>query len=87
VLGGVAVQVVHTERAVADGKAPGRIGVRAALVPAAALARVGQLATLRVRGSAGWGRRYVSVGATRSDGRIEVLAGLSGGETIGWDGE
>jgi RND family efflux transporter MFP subunit len=57
------------------------------LVPGAALSRVGQLATLRVRGSHGWGRRYVSVGATRADGRIEILAGLSGGETVGWDGE
>jgi RND family efflux transporter MFP subunit len=57
------------------------------LVPAAALSRVGQLATLRVRAADGWRRRYVSVGALQGDGRIEVLAGLSGGETVGWDGE
>jgi HlyD family secretion protein len=56
------------------------------LVPGAALARVGQLATLRVREGGGWARRYVSVGAQQADGRIEVLAGLSGGETVGWDG-
>jgi multidrug efflux pump subunit AcrA (membrane-fusion protein) len=56
------------------------------LVPARALARVGQLATLRVRGSAGWGRRYVSVGGAQPDGRVEVLAGLAGGELVGWDG-
>ena len=56
------------------------------LVPRAALARVGQLATLRVRDSGGWVRRYVSVGAQQADGRIEVLTGLSGGESIGWDG-
>ncbi len=56
------------------------------LVPASALARVGQLVTLRVRGNDGWGRRYVSVGGAQPDGRVEVLAGLAGGELIGWDG-
>jgi len=56
------------------------------LVPGSALARVGQLATVRVRGSDGWGRRYVSVGGTQPDGRVEVLAGLAGGELVGWDG-
>jgi len=56
------------------------------LVPARALARVGQLATLRVRESEGWGRRYVSVGGAQPDGRVEILAGLAGGELVGWDG-
>ncbi|MBK7642129.1 MAG: efflux RND transporter periplasmic adaptor subunit [Planctomycetes bacterium] len=57
------------------------------LVPERALVRVGQLAALCVREDGVWTRRHVSVGATHTDGRIEVLAGLSGGETIGWDGE
>ncbi len=56
------------------------------LVPAAALERVGQLATVRVREPDGWRRRYVRVGASAADGSLEVLAGLAGGETVGWDG-
>ena len=61
------------------------IGERdAILVPSAAIERVGQLTTVRARAGDRWERRYVSIGAER-DERVEVLAGLSAGETIGWD--
>lgn len=50
-----------------------------------AIERVGQLATIRVRGEDGvWRRRYVTLGARRGD-QVEVLSGLTPGETIGWD--
>ncbi len=61
------------------------IGEREAIwVPSAAIIRVGQLTTVRARVGDRWERRYVSIGEER-DGRVEVLAGLSSGETIGWD--
>ena len=54
------------------------------LVPADAIIRVGQLTTAHVRVGDRWERRYVSIGEER-DGRVEVLAGISDGDTIGWD--
>jgi hypothetical protein len=30
-----------------------------------------------------WGRRLITTGAMLSDGHIEILSGLAGGETIG----
>jgi HlyD family secretion protein len=61
------------------------IGERdAILVPSAAIIRVGQLTTVRTRVGERWERRYVSIGEERA-GRVEVLAGLSAGEVIGWD--
>ncbi|MFW5859963.1 MAG: efflux RND transporter periplasmic adaptor subunit [Planctomycetota bacterium] len=50
-----------------------------------AIERVGQLATIRVRGEDGvWRRRYVTLGARRGE-QVEILSGLTAGETIGWD--
>jgi len=54
------------------------------LVPAAAVSRVGQLTTVRVLQNERWVRRYVTLGE-RVDGRVEILSGLEGGETVGWD--
>jgi HlyD family secretion protein len=63
------------------------IGERdAILVPSDAIIRVGQLTTVSARVGERWERRYVSIGEER-DGQVEVLAGLSAGETIGWGSE
>ena len=53
-------------------------------VPAEAVTRIGQLATVRVQDQGRWLRRYVTLG-NPLDGQIEVLSGLAGGETVGWD--
>lgn len=54
------------------------------LVPLAAVSKVGQLTTVRVLKDGRWVRRYVTLGERIGD-RVEVLSGLQGGETIGWD--
>jgi RND family efflux transporter MFP subunit len=54
----------------------------AVLVPEAAVTRVGQLETVMVKSGDGWLPAYVRTGATR-DGKVEILSGLSGGETLG----
>ena len=54
----------------------------AVLVPEKALTRVGQLETVMVKSGDGWLPAYVRTGATR-DGKVEILSGLSGGETLG----
>jgi len=60
------------------------VGEREAVsVPAEAVERIGQLETVRVRSDGRWTRRLVTTGALLGDGRIEVLSGLAGGETIG----
>lgn len=53
-------------------------------IPRAAVRRVGQLETVRVKSSEGWQSRYIRTGG-RFGEHIEVLAGLSGDETIGWE--
>ena len=57
--------------------------VEAVLVPLAAVQEVGQLALVHVKSDeAGqWDRRYIKTGNVHGD-RVEVLAGLSGGETV-----
>lgn len=52
-------------------------------VPAAAVSRVGQLETVLVEDGERWSRRLVSTGADLPGGAVEILAGLSGGETVG----
>ena len=52
-------------------------------VPAAAVSRVGQIETLVVSDGGRWSRRLVSTGSGLPGGMVEILAGLSGGETVG----
>ncbi len=52
-------------------------------VPAAAVARAGQLETVVVQADGLWVRRLVTTGALLPDGSLEVLSGLRGGETLG----
>ncbi len=54
------------------------------LIPASAVSQVGQLKTVRVLKEGRWVRRYVTLGEGAGE-RVEVLSGLEGGETIGWD--
>ena len=52
--------------------------------PAAAIKKIGQLETALVKTESGWKRRYVKTGRRLGD-EIEILSGLTGGETLGWD--
>jgi RND family efflux transporter MFP subunit len=54
----------------------------AVLVPEAAVTRVGQLETVMVRQGDAWRAVHVRTGSRAGD-RVEVLSGLSGGETLG----
>jgi HlyD family secretion protein len=54
------------------------------VIPAAAVRRIGQLETVRVREDGGWRTLYIKTGRRMGD-RVEVLAGLSGNETVGWE--
>ena len=54
----------------------------AVLVPENAVTRVGQLETVMVKSGDSWLPAYVRTGAVR-DGKVEILSGLSGGETLG----
>lgn len=52
-------------------------------VPEAALSRVGQMETALVHDRDGWHRRLVTTGEAFTDGSVEVLSGLAGGEELG----
>ncbi len=52
-------------------------------VPALAVARIGQLETVLAQDDGRWSRRLITTGAAFPDGTVEVLSGLTGGETIG----
>ncbi len=52
------------------------------LVPKAAVHRVGQLETVMIQSGEAWHPVYVRTGAA-VNGKIEILSGLSGGETVG----
>ena len=52
--------------------------------PVESVERVGQLTTLLVKDGERWSRRYVTTGEV-DGGRLEILSGLDGGETIGWN--
>ncbi len=54
------------------------------LVSPSAVSQVGQLKTVRVLKDGRWVRRYVTLGEIAGE-KVEVLSGLEGGETIGWD--
>lgn len=61
------------------------VGEREALVvPPRAVVRIGQLRSVLVEQSGRWVKRYVTLGAELEHG-IEILSGLSDGETIGWE--
>ena len=65
----------------------GRLRVRltdrpAILVPRDAIRRVGQLTMVLVRSGERWTRRHVRAGQ-EIDGRVEILAGLRGGDRVG----
>jgi len=51
------------------------------LAPARALIRVGQLPMVLVKTGQGWRKVFVTLGRERGE-RVEVLSGLSGGETL-----
>jgi len=51
-------------------------------IPTAALRKVGQLELVTVKVNGQWATRYIKAGRS-FDGRIEVLSGLDGGETVG----
>jgi RND family efflux transporter MFP subunit len=60
------------------------VGEREAVqVPAAAVERIGQLETVLVQNDGRWTRRLITTGTALAEGRVEVLSGLAGGETIG----
>jgi HlyD family secretion protein len=53
-------------------------------VPAEAIRRTGQLESVIVQDPSGrWERQIVTTGRALAEGRVEVLSGLDGGETIG----
>lgn len=52
------------------------------LVPASAVTRVGQLETVMIKSGDSWESVYVRTGASHGT-RVEILSGLSGGETVG----
>lgn len=54
------------------------------LIPKEALTQVGQLNTLLVNDQGRWVRRYVRIGKT-IDGQVEIVSGLEGGETVGYE--
>jgi len=57
---------------------------RVVLVPQAAIRRVGQLELVYVQEHDAWHSRYIKTGQ-RLDAKVEVLSGLKGDETIGWE--
>jgi RND family efflux transporter MFP subunit len=54
------------------------------VIPLSAVSQVGQLKTVRVLKDGRWMRRYVTLGEAAGEA-VEILSGLEGGETIGWD--
>ncbi|MFH2098809.1 MAG: efflux RND transporter periplasmic adaptor subunit, partial [Pseudomonadota bacterium] len=59
---------------------------RAVTIPESALIHVGQLEMVLLKEDGGFRRVLVKTGQAVADGRLEVLSGLSGGETLGLDG-
>jgi len=86
----VRIRVPLPEALMHGGVTPGQFGTVAYAVgereeiaiPEDALIEVGQLDMVLVREGDRWSRRAVRRGVTE-DGRVEILAGLSGGETVG----
>ena len=57
---------------------------RIVTVPVDAVRRVGQLELVQVKVGDDWQTRHVKTGARRGD-TVEILSGLDGTETIGWE--
>jgi HlyD family secretion protein len=57
---------------------------RIVTMPWAAVRRVGQLELVHVKAGDGWRTRHVKTGVRLGDA-VEVLSGLDGSETIGWE--
>lgn len=57
---------------------------RIVIIPWSAVRRVGQLELVRVKINDSWQARYVKTGNRLHD-EVEILSGLEGGETIGWE--
>jgi RND family efflux transporter MFP subunit len=84
--------LVKAAMAAVEGLYPGMFGKlrvpvgrqRIVIVPAVTVRRVGQLELLHVQDGSDWQARYVKTGRRLGD-RMEVLSGLEGGETIGWE--
>jgi len=55
------------------------------MIPKTAVRRVGQLELIWVKENGVWKSRFIKTGKERGD-VVEVLSGLSGNETIGWEG-
>ncbi len=51
------------------------------MIPERAVAKVGQMELVMVETEEGWARRYIKTGEVHGD-MVEVLSGLSGGETL-----
>jgi RND family efflux transporter MFP subunit len=77
---------------IVDGLYPGMFGKlripaarqRIVTIPWSAVKRVGQLELVQVQSGDGWQLRHVKTGERLGD-RIEILSGLDGTETIGWE--
>lgn len=54
----------------------------AILVPRDAVRRTGQLEMVLLEGENGWREVYVQTGRSFDDGMVEILSGLTGGETV-----
>lgn len=57
---------------------------RIVTIPWIAVRRVGQLELIQVQTATGWQTRYIKTGARRGND-VEVLSGLDGSETVGWE--
>jgi RND family efflux transporter MFP subunit len=53
-------------------------------IPSKAVQTVGQLELVMVKENDQWKTRYIKVGEPVGDGRVEVLSGLTGTETVGY---
>jgi len=59
---------------------------RVVSTPWKAVRRVGQLELITVKTDGGWETRHVKTGSRLPNGDVEILSGLNGDETVGWEG-
>ena len=58
--------------------------LRVVVIPKTAVRNIGQLELVTVKENGSWKARFIKTGKTIGD-KVEVLSGLSGNETIGWE--